>query len=329
MKSFTFSSLFALVALPGSSSRLNRVEEFQSTHRGPSPDIESVFREENNRQLNEQEVEDARFLDLTAMPTSDSCDAVYECPVSCDCNDNVQDGNQEICRCYDITSVQPPFDTSVSPPSGTWYCFQVDLDKTAEGCSDAKEVSNSVLTTGFSESCMFHPSKVANRSDNWKYHTCGDTAATGLKYDFGHNEITGGNTSSVTYCLDVSCEVAPAGEGSVTWVLKADNDRCEIEVTDGAIPNCGLSNHLCSPSCPSDDDNGDERNGGKDSNKVIESGAGSDTSVNEFPPRIYGPIVGVFGFAAIAGVVYVVAKKKVPSTVGGDEFSTSSAGTSL
>ena len=48
---------------------------------------------------------------------------------------------------------QPPFDTDVAPPSGTWYCFQVDLDKTVEGCSGAKEVSHSVLATGFSESC--------------------------------------------------------------------------------------------------------------------------------------------------------------------------------
>ena len=38
-----------------------------------------------------------------------------------------------------------------------------------------------------------------------------------------------------------------------TGLFKAGNDRCEIQVTEGAIPNCGVSNDLCSPSCPADE----------------------------------------------------------------------------
>jgi hypothetical protein len=297
-----------------------------------SPDIESMFGEENDRQIYDQEVEDARFLELMSMPTSGICDAVYECPDYYDSNGNVQHGTQEICGCYDITSVQPPFDTNESPPSGTWYCFQVDLDKTAEGCSGAKEVSHSVLATGFSKSCMFHPSGAANSgSDNWNYHTYDNTAATGLKYDFGHNGITSENYS-VTYCFDVSCEAAPAGQGSVDWVIKAGNDRCEIQVSEGAIPNCGVSNELCSPSCPADEGNGGGGNSGKGENKAINSEAGSDTNANDSdknPALICDPIGGVYGFAAIAGIIYAVSKKEVPVLVGGDEFSTSSIDTSL
>jgi hypothetical protein len=56
-----------------------------------------MFGEENDRQIYDQEVEEARFLELMSKPTSDICDAVYECPDSCDCNGNVQDGTQEIC----------------------------------------------------------------------------------------------------------------------------------------------------------------------------------------------------------------------------------------
>ena len=173
-----------------------------------------------------------------------------------------------------------PLIRTAAPPSGTWYCFQVDLDKTVEGCSGAKEVSHSVLATGFSESCLFHPGGIdASGSDNWDYQTCDNTAATGLKFDFGHNGITSGNTYSVTYCFDVSCEAAPAGQGSVDWVIKAGNDRCEIQVTEGAIPNCGVSNDLCSPSCPADD--GDERGGNGGGN-----GGGNNKAVNDPSPGI-------------------------------------------
>jgi hypothetical protein len=90
------------------------------------------------------------------------------------------------------------------------------LDKTDKGRGGAKEVAHSVLAAaGFSKNCMFHPSGAANSgSDNWNYHTYDNTAATGLKYDFGHNGITSENYS-LTYCFDVSCEAAPAGQGSV------------------------------------------------------------------------------------------------------------------
>jgi hypothetical protein len=141
MKSFLFqaSFLLSLCLVPGHASTVESSTE--SKNRDLSPDIESMFGEENDHQIYDQEVDEARFLELMSMPTSDICDAVYECPDSCDCNGNVQDGTQEICECYDITSVHPPFDTYVLPPSGTWYCFQLDLDKTAEGCSGAKQGS--------------------------------------------------------------------------------------------------------------------------------------------------------------------------------------------
>jgi hypothetical protein len=140
-----------------------------------------------------------------------------------------------------------------------------------------------------------------------------------LKYDFGHNGITSGNIYSVTYCFDVSCEAAPAGQGSVDWVIKAGNDRCEIQVSEGAIPNCGVSNELCSPSCPADEGNGGGGNSGKGENKAINSEAGSDTNANDSdknPALICDPIGGVYGFAAIAGIIYAVSKKEVPVLVG-------------
>eukprot|EP00544_Gedaniella_sp_CCMP2646_P011544 CAMPEP_0202498054 /NCGR_PEP_ID=MMETSP1361-20130828/24662_1 /ASSEMBLY_ACC=CAM_ASM_000849 /TAXON_ID=210615 /ORGANISM="Staurosira complex sp., Strain CCMP2646" /LENGTH=174 /DNA_ID=CAMNT_0049129813 /DNA_START=134 /DNA_END=654 /DNA_ORIENTATION=+ len=68
------------------------------------------------------------FAEAMSMPFT--CDTVHECPTSCDCNGNVADASEEICGCYEITSVEPPFDIAVAPPSGTWYCFQIDLDKT-------------------------------------------------------------------------------------------------------------------------------------------------------------------------------------------------------
>jgi hypothetical protein len=76
LKSFLVSSLFSLVALPGSWSRLNsrkryRVEEPHVERRDLSPDIESMFGEENYRQIYDQEVEEARFLELMSKPTSD------------------------------------------------------------------------------------------------------------------------------------------------------------------------------------------------------------------------------------------------------------------
>jgi hypothetical protein len=166
---------------------------------------------------------------------------------------------------------------------------------------------------------MFHPSGAANSgSDNWNYQTYDNTAATGLKYHCGHNGITSENYS-VTYCFDVSCEAAPAGQGSVDWVIKAGNDRCEIQVSEGAIPNCGVSNMLCSPSCPADEGNGGGGNSGKGENKVINSEAGSDPNANDSdknPALIYDPIGGVYGFAAIAGIIYAVSKKEVPVLVG-------------
>ena len=268
-----------------------------------------------------------------AMSMEYTCDTVHECPASCDCNGNVADASEEICGCYDITSVPPPFDTDAAPPSGTWYCFQVDLDKTVEGCSDAKEVSHSVLATGFSDSCLFHPGGIdAGGSDNWEYQTCDNTAATGLKFDFGHNGITSGNVYSVTYCFDVSCEAAPAGQGSVDWVFKAGNDRCEIQVTEGSIPNCGVSNDLCSPSCPADDGDGNNGggnngggNGGGNNKAVNDPSPASATNIGESSESNLGAILGSIGavcaVGVIAGVAYHAVKKSGAAGVDGASLS--------
>jgi len=87
------------------------------------------------------------FGEAMSMPYS-TCDSTYSCPPDCDCGGNVQDGS-DICGCYSVTSVQPPFDTNTVTASGIWYWYQVDLDKSADGCSGAKAVSHSVLATGF------------------------------------------------------------------------------------------------------------------------------------------------------------------------------------
>ena len=292
-----------------------------------------------------------------SMPT---CDATYTCPAvgTCDCGGNVQDGAEEICGCYSITSVDPPFDTSSVPSKGTWYCYEVYLDKSIEGCGGAKAVSHAVLPTGFSESCYFHQGgRDLAGSDNWSDHTCDNTAATGLKFDFGHEGSD--NQLSVTYCIDVSCEAAPAGEGSITWVFKAGNDRCEIQVTEGAVPNCGVSSDLCHPSCPADDSSGGAGAGGNNSNggnggSSSGAGSGGNSGTGDGPKklnndpaesgvasgsessRIWVPIVasilGVAGVVAIAGVSYKVVVQQTAAaaaavSVGGDSSSLSSADT--
>jgi hypothetical protein len=193
----------------------------------------------------------------------------------------------------------------------------VDLDKSVDGCSGAKAVSHSVLATGFSESCLFHPGGIdIGGSDAWTDHTCDNTAATGLKYDFGHSRES--DQLSVTYCFDVSCEAAPAGEGSITWVLKASNVRCEIEVTKGAIPNCGVSSDLCHPSCPAGDDN-DSKNGGggksgppKANDPVTETETTPLASgASEGNGRVIGASLGaVAAVAILAGVAYRVVTKQ-------------------
>jgi hypothetical protein len=282
------------------------------------------------------------FAEAMSMPFT--CDTVYECPTSCDCNGNVADASEEVCGCYEITSVEPPFDVTAAPPSGTWYCFQIDLDKTAEGCSGAKEVSHSVLATGFSESCLFHPGGIdVGGTDNWQDVSCDNTAASGLKYDFGHSGITSGNVYSVTYCFDVSCEAAPAGQGSVDWVIKAGNDRCEIKVTEGAIPNCGISDDLCSPSCPADDysGNGGGGNGGGGGGN---NGGGNNKAVNDpstetasaadnsgSSEKNLGAILGSVGalcaVGVIAGVAYQAIKKG--GSAAADDASMSSVDTPI
>ena len=281
-----------------------------------------------------------------SMPT---CDATYTCPTAgtCGCGGNVQDGAEEICGCYTIRSVDPPFDTSSVPAKGTWYCYEVYLDKSVPGCSSAKAVSHAVLPTGFSESCHFHQGgRDSAGSDNWSDHTCDNTAATGLKFDFGHEGA--GNTLSVTYCIDVSCEAATAGEGSINWVFKAGNDRCEIQVLEGAIPNCGISSDLCHPSCPADDtsssgagNGGNGSNGGnsgsnsggpkKLSNEPAESGVTSGPESNKSWTPVVASILGVAGVVALAGVTYkVVAQQNaVAAAAGGDASSISSVDTPL
>jgi hypothetical protein len=271
-----------------------------------------------------------------SMPT---CDATYTCPAAgtCDCGGNVQDGAEEICGCYTITSVKPPFNTSSVPAKGTWYCYEVYLDKSVAGCRSAKAVSHAVLPTGFSESCHFHQGgRDSARSDDWSDHTCDNTAATGLKFDFGHEGA--GNKLSVTYCIDVSCEAAPAGKGSINWVFKAGNDRCEIQVTEGAIPNCGVSSDLCHPSCPADDSSsgsGQGSNGGngggpkKLNNDPAELEVTSGSESNKSWTPVVASILGVAGVVALAGVTYkVVAQKNAAAAAAAlvaDAFSISSA----
>jgi hypothetical protein len=272
-----------------------------------------------------------------SMPT---CDATYTCPAAgtCDCGGNVQDGANEICGCYTIRSVDPPFDTSSVPAKGTWYCYEVYLDKSVAGCSSAKAVSHAVLPTGFSESCHFYQGgRDSAGSDNWSDHTCDNTAATGLKFDFGHEGA--GSKLSVTYCIDVSCEAAPAGEGSINWVFKAGNDRCDIQVTEGAIPNCGVSSDLCHPSCSAGDSssssgggNGGNVGGPKKLNSDPDAGSAEDGSKSK-KSRIpmVASIVGVAGVVALAGVTYkvVAQKNSAAAALGGDASSISSADTPL
>jgi hypothetical protein len=275
-----------------------------------------------------------------SMPT---CDATYTCPAAgtCDCGGNVQDGANEICGCYTIRSVDPPFDPSSVPAKGTWYCYEVYLDKSVAGCSSAKAVSHAVLPTGFSESCHFYQGgRDSAGSDNWSDHTCDNTAATGLKFDFGHEGT--GSQLSVTYCIDVSCEAAPAGEGSINWVFKAGNDRCDIQVTEGAVPNCGVSSDLCHPSCSAGDSSssssggnigsGGNVGGPKKLNSDPDAGSAVDGSESKKSriPKV-ASIVGVAGVVALVGVTYkvVAQKNSAAAALGGDASSISSANTPL
>ena len=282
-------------------------------------------------------IDEAMSFPLSAMSMPYTCDSTYSCPTDCDCGGNVQDGG-DICGCYSITSVTPPFDTTTVTASGTWYCYQVDLDKSVDGCSGAKAVSHSVLATGFSESCLFHPGGLdADGSDNWSDHTCDNTAATGLKFDFGHSGE--GDQLSVTYCFDVSCEAAPAGEGSINWVLKAANDRCEIVVTEGAVPNCGISSDLCHPSCPSTD--GGSGGGGSNNGAGPPEATTSETPESQTKaaptveagsknvPAIAGSLIAVAAVAAAAGIVHRVVSTKNAAAAEGDGASLSSVDTPL
>jgi hypothetical protein len=124
----------------------------------------------------------------------------------------------------------------------------------------------------------------------------------------------------VTYCIDVSCEAAPAGEGSINWVFKAGNGRCEIQMTEGAIPNCGVSSDLCHPSCPADDSSssgggngGNGNNGGgpkKLNNDPAESKVASGSKSNKRWTPVVASILGVAGVVALAGVTYKVVAQK-------------------
>jgi len=125
---------------------------------------------------------------------------------------------------------------------------------------------------------------------------------------------------SVTYCFDVSCEAVPADEGSINWVLKAANNRCEIEVT----PNCGISSGLCHPSCPAGNDEGGSSNGG--GNGSVPPEATTPTSqtktvpsaetASKNIPAIAGSVVAVAAVVAAAGVVYRVVSKKNAAAAG-------------
>jgi hypothetical protein len=170
-----------------------------------------------------------------------------------------------------------------------------------------------------------------------------------LKFDFGHEGA--GNKLSVTYCIDVSCEAAPAGKGSINWVFKAGNDRCEIQVTEGAVPNCGISSDLCHPSCPAVDSsssggdiggngstggnsgNGGNGSGPKNLNNDPDAGsAGDGSESNKSWIPVVASILGVAGVFALAGVSYkVVAEKNAAASAAavGDALSLSSADTPL
>jgi len=120
------------------------------------------------------------------------------------------------------------------------------------------------------------------------------------------------------YCFDASCEAAPAGEGSINWVLKAANDRCEIEVTEGAIPNCGVSLiFLIRPVPLAMHDEGGSSNGGGNGGgssppeattptSQAKTVASADAGSKNNTPVIAGSVVAVAAVAAAAGVVYRV-----------------------
>jgi hypothetical protein len=157
-----------------------------------------------------------------------------------------------------------------------------------------------------------------------------------LKFDFGHSGS--GNQLSVTYCINVACEAAPTGEGSINWVLKSGNDRCEIEVTEGAVPSCGVTSDLCHPSCPADDSSssGGGNGGAGDSSKNVNpteldgAAAANDNEKNWKP--VVASILGVAGVVALAGVTYKVVAQKNAATAaaaGGDAASLSSVDTPL
>jgi hypothetical protein len=274
-----------------------------------------------------------------------ACNTAYTCPDAgtCNCGGQVHDGG-EICGCYTISSVDPPFDTSDVPASGTWYCYQVDLDKSVKGCSGAKPVSHAVLPTGFSHGChFFKGGQDLAGSDKWFAQTCDNTAATGLKFDFGHSGS--GNQLSVTYCIDVSCEAAPVGKGSIHWVLTSGNDRCDIKVTEGAVPSCGVSSDLCHPSCPADDSSisGIIGNSGGSGGNGVGSSENVNPTDSQGEPAVYGSkkrwkpvvasILGVAGVIALAGVAYTVVAQNnaaaAEAATGGDAASLSSIDTPL
>jgi hypothetical protein len=126
-----------------------------------------------------------------------------------------------------------------------------------------------------------------------------------LAFDFGHSGSD--NQLSVTYCIDVACEAAPAGEGSINWVLKTGNDRCEIEVAEGAVPSCDVSSDLCHPSCPADDSSsGGGGKGGGSSRNVNPTELEGTPAVTDKNRKSWNPVVastlGVAGVVALAGV---------------------------
>jgi hypothetical protein len=127
-------------------------------------------------------------------------------------------------------------------------------------------------------------------------------------------------------------------------VLNSGNDRCEIKVTEGAIPSCGVSSDLCHPSCPANDNSS---GGGGNGVGGISGGDGSSKNVNPTDSEgatagngneeknwtpIVAWILAVAGVVALAGVTYkVVARKNATAAAlaEGDAASLSSVDTPL
>jgi hypothetical protein len=147
----------------------------------------------------------------------------------------------------------------------------------------------------------------------------------------------------VTYCVDVACEATPKGKGAINWVLKSGNDHCEIQVIEGAIPNCGVPSDLCHPSCGANDGSsrgvsgvngiGNSRSKNVHNDPVtLQNASAGDGSQRNWTVMV-ASILGVAGVVGLVGVMHkIVAQMNAAAAaaaVGGDAASISSVDTPL